>query len=121
MQFTKGTAAGLGLKVTGGDDDERFNPELAVDAAARHLSDLVRKYDGDELKAALAYNQGEGRNGAPQMQAYDRGDWASISEEGRNYMRKLLDVANSPRKGDLEAFGGITPKAKGIPTEDAFA
>lgn len=121
MQFTKGTAAGLGLKVTGGDDDERFNPELAVDAAARHLSDLVRKYDGDELKAALAYNQGEGRNGAPQMQAYDRGDWASISEEGRNYMRKLLDVANSPRKGDLEAFGGITPKAKGIPAEDAFA
>lgn len=121
MQFTKGTAAGLGLKVTGGDDDERFNPELAVDAAARHLSDLVRKYDGDELKAALAYNQGEGRNGAPQMQAYDRGDWASISEEGRNYMRKLLDVANSPRNGDLEAFGGITPKAKGIPAEDAFA
>lgn len=121
MQFTKGTAAGLGLKVTGGDDDERFNPELAVDAAARHLSDLVRKYDGDELKAALAYNQGEGRNGAPQMQAYDRGDWAAISEEGRNYMRKLLDVANSPRKGDLEAFGGITPKAKGIPAEDAFA
>lgn len=121
MQFTKGTAAGLGLKVTGGDDDERFNPELAVDAAARHLSDLVRKYDGDELKAALAYNQGEGRNGAPQMQAYDRGDWASISEEGRNYMRKLLDVANSPRKGDLEAFGGITPKSKGIPAEDAFA
>lgn len=120
MQFTKGTAAGLGLKVTGGDDDERFNPELAVDAAARHLSDLVRKYDGDELKAALAYNQGEGRNGAPQMQAYDKGDWASISEEGRNYMRKLLDVANSPRKGDLEAFGGITPKAKGIPAEDAF-
>ncbi|UHS65059.1 internal virion protein D [Klebsiella phage vB8388] len=121
MQFTKGTAAGLGLKVTGGDDDERFNPELAVDAAARHLSDLVRKYDGDELKAALAYNQGEGRNGAPQMQAYDKGDWDSISEEGRNYMRKLLDVANSPRKGDLEAFGGITPKAKGIPAEDAFA
>lgn len=121
MQFTKGTAAGLGLKVTGGDDDERFNPELTVDAAARHLSDLVSKYDGDELKAALAYNQGEGRNGAPQLQAYDRGDWASISEEGRNYMRKLLDVANSPRKGDLEAFGGITPKAKGIPAEDAFA
>lgn len=121
MQFTKGTASGLGLKVTGGDDDERFNPELAVDAAARHLSDLVRKYDGDELKAALAYNQGEGRNGAPQMRAYDKGDWASISEEGRNYMRKLLDVANSPRKGDLEAFGGITPKAKGIPAEDAFA
>ena len=120
MQFTKGTAKGLGLKVTGGADDARLNPELAIDAGARHLSDLIRKYDGDELKAALAYNQGEGPNGAPQIQAYDKGDWASISEEGRNYMRKLLDVANSPRKGELENFGGITPKAQGIPSEVAF-
>lgn len=125
MQFTTGTARGLGLKVAdvGVDDpiDDRYNPELAIDAAARHLSDLVRKYDGDELKAALAYNQGEGRNGAPQMEAYDRGDFGAISEEGRNYMRKLMDVANSPRKGELEAFGGITPKGKGIPASDAFA
>lgn len=125
MQFTTGTARGLGLKVAdvGVDDptDDRYNPELAIDAAARHLSDLVRKYDGDELKAALAYNQGEGRDGAPQMQAYDKGDFASISEEGRNYMRNLIDVANSPRKAELEAFGGITPKGKGIPASDAFA
>lgn len=125
MQFTTGTARGLGLKVAdvGVDDpmDDRYKPELAIDAAARHLSDLVRKYDGDELKAALAYNQGEGRNGAPQMEAYDKGDFGSISEEGRNYMRKLMDVANSPRKGELEAFGGITPKGEGIPSSDAFA
>lgn len=120
MQFTKGTAKALGLKVTGGADDARLNPELAIDAGARHLSDLIRKYDGDELKAALAYNQGEGPKGSLQIQAYEKGDWASISEEGRNYMRKLLDVANSPRKGDLEAFGGITPKAKGIPSDVAF-
>lgn len=117
MQFTKGTAKALGLNATGGHDDARLNPELAIDAAARHLSDLTRKYDGDELKAALAYNQGEGPLGAQQMDAYDKGDWASISEEGRNYMRNLLDVANSPRKGSLEAFGGITPKAYGIPSE----
>lgn len=125
MQFTTGTARGLGLKVAdvGVDDpmDDRYNPELAIDAAARHLSDLVRKYDGDELKAALAYNQGEGRDGAPQIEAYDKGDFGSISEEGRTYMRKLMDVANSPRKGELEAFGGITPKGKGIPASDAFA
>ena len=125
MQFTTGTARGLGLKVAdvGVDDpmDDRYKPELAIDAAARHLSDLVRKYDGDELKAALAYNQGEGRDGAPQIEAYDKGDFGSISEEGRTYMRKLMDVANSPRKGELEAFGGITPKGKGIPASDAFA
>lgn len=120
MQFTSNTARAMGLNVTGGDDDGRYNPELAIDAGAKLLASLVKKYNGDELKAALAYNQGEGPAGAPQLQAYDKGDFGSISEEGRNYMRKLLDVAKSPNSGALEAFGGITPKGKGIPAEDAF-
>lgn len=120
MQFTRNTARAMGLSVTDGDDDGRYNPELAIDAGAKLLASLVKKYNGDELKAALAYNQGEGPAGAPQLQAYDKGDFGSISEEGRNYMRKLLDVAKSPNSGALEAFGGITPKGKGIPAEDAF-
>lgn len=120
MQFTRNTARAMGLNVTDGDDDGRYNPELAIDAGAKLLASLVKKYNGDELKAALAYNQGEGPAGAPQLQAYDKGDFGSISEEGRNYMRKLLDVAQSPHSGALEAFGGITPKGKGIPAEDAF-
>lgn len=120
MQFTRNTARAMGLNVTDGDDDGRYNPELAIDAGAKLLASLVKKYDGDELKAALAYNQGEGPAGAPQLQAYDKGDFGSISEEGRNYMRKLLDVAKSPNSGALEAFGGLTPKGKGIPAEDAF-
>ncbi|UZT48346.1 membrane-bound lytic murein transglycosylase F [Klebsiella phage vB_KpnP_K2044-302] len=120
MQFTRNTARAMGLNVTDGDDDGRYNPELAIDAGAKLLASLVKKYDGDELKAALAYNQGEGPVGSPQLQAYDKGDFGSISEEGRNYMRKLLDVAKSPNSGALEAFGGITPKGKGIPAEDAF-
>ncbi|CAK6597755.1 internal virion protein with endolysin domain [Klebsiella phage vB_Kpl_K35PH164C3] len=120
MQFTRNTARAMGLNVTDGDDDGRYNPELAIDAGAKLLASLVKKYNGDELKAALAYNQGEGPAGAPQLQAYDKGDFGSISEEGRNYMRKLLDVAKSPNSGALEAFGGITPKGKGIPAEAAF-
>ncbi|CAK6604607.1 internal virion protein with endolysin domain [Klebsiella phage vB_Kpn_K16PH164C3] len=120
MQFTRNTARAMGLNVTDSDDDGRYNPELAIDAGAKLLASLVKKYNGDELKAALAYNQGEGPAGAPQLQAYDNGDFGSISEEGRNYMRKLLDVAKSPRSGALEEFGGITPKGKGIPAEDAF-
>lgn len=120
MQFTRNTARAMGLNVTDGDDDGRYNPELSIDAGAKLLASLVKKYNGDELKAALAYNQGEGPAGAPQLQAYDKGDFGSISEEGRNYMRKLLDVAKSPNSGALEAFGGITPKGKGIPAEDAF-
>lgn len=120
MQFTRNTARAMGLNVTDGGDDGRYNPELAIDAGAKLLASLVKKYNGDELKAALAYNQGEGPAGAPQLQAYDKGDFGSISEEGRNYMRKLLDVAKSPNSGALESFGGITPKGKGIPAEDAF-
>jgi len=118
MQFTRATAKGLGLNATDGDDDDRLNPERAIDAGARHLSDLVRKYGGDELKAALAYNQGEGRTGGAQIQAYDKGDFTSISSEGVNYMKKLLDVAQSPRKGDIESF---VPKANGVSASEAFA
>ncbi|URY10902.1 peptidoglycan lytic exotransglycosylase [Shigella phage ESh6] len=121
MQFTKATAKALGLRVTDGPDDDRLNPELAINAAAKHLAELVSKFDGDELKAALAYNQGEGRLGNPQLEAYSKGDFASISEEGRNYLRNLLDVAKSPMAGQLETFGGITPKGKGIPAEVGLA
>lgn len=121
MQFTKATAKALGLRVTDGPDDDRLNPELAINAAAKHLAGLVGKFDGDELKAALAYNQGEGRLGNPQLEAYSKGDFASISEEGRNYLRNLLDVAKSPMAGQLETFGGITPKGKGIPAEVGLA
>lgn len=121
MQLTKATAKALGLRVTDGPDDDRLNPELAINAAAKHLAGLVGKFDGDELKAALAYNQGEGRLGNPQLEAYSKGDFASISEEGRNYLRNLLDVAKSPMAGQLETFGGITPKGKGIPAEAGLA
>ena len=121
MQFTKATAKAMGLLVTDGPDDDRLNPELAINAAAKHLAGLVGKFDGDELKAALAYNQGEGRLGNPQLEAYSKGDFSAISEEGRNYLRNLLDVAKSPMAGQLEAFGGITPKGKGIPAEVGLA
>ena len=117
MQFTKATGKAYGLQ-----NDEDFNdPAKSIDAGARYLADLIKKYNGDELKAALAYNQGEGRNGKPQLEAYDSGNFANIGDEGRNYLRSLLDVAKSPKSGDIESFGGITPKAKGIPFDAAMS
>lgn len=117
MQFTKATGQAYGLQ-----SDEDFNdPAKSIDAGARYLADLVKKYGGDELKAALAYNQGEGRNGKPQLEAYDSGNFAGIGDEGRNYLRSLLDVAKSPKSGDIESFGGITPKGKGIPFDAAMS
>ncbi|QQG33614.1 peptidoglycan lytic exotransglycosylase [Pectobacterium phage PcCB251] len=117
MQFTKATGQAYGLQ----NDEDFTDPAKSIDAGARYLSDLVKKYDGDELKAALAYNQGEGRNGKPQLDAYDSGNFASIGDEGRNYLRSLLDVAKSPKSGDIESFGGITPKAKGISFDAAMS
>lgn len=117
MQFTKATGQAYGLQ----SDEDFSDPAKSIDAGARYLADLVKKYDGDELKAALAYNQGEGRNGKPQLEAYDSGNFANIGDEGRNYLRSLLDVAKSPKSGDIESFGGITPKAKGIPFDAAMS
>ncbi|ATW58400.1 internal virion protein D [Salmonella phage BSP161] len=117
MQFTKATGQAYGLQ----NDEDFTDPAKSIDAGARYLADLVKKYNGDELKAALAYNQGEGRNGKPQLEAYDSGNFAGIGDEGRNYLRSLLDVAKSPKSGDIESFGGITPKAKGIPFDAAMS
>lgn len=117
MQFTKATGQAYGLQ----SDDDFNDPAKSIDAGARYLADLVKKYNGDELKAALAYNQGEGRNGKPQLEAYDSGNFAGIGDEGRNYLRSLLDVAKSPKSGDVESFGGITPKGKGIPFDAAMS
>lgn len=87
-QMTKATGAAYGLKT----DADFFDPAKSIDAAARFTKDLVGKYDGDYLKTSLAYNQGEGRLGAPQLAAYDTGDLSKISNEGRKYMKAMSPV-----------------------------
>lgn len=107
-QFTKATGAAFGL-VT---DDDFFDPIKSVNAAATHMAELVKKFGGDELKAMLAYNQGEGRDGAPQLAAYDSGDYSKVKPEGLAYMKEFADLAKSTRAGEVADFGGLTPKAK---------
>lgn len=115
MQFTTATAKAMGLVVDPANGiDERKDPEKSIMAGAKLLGGLVQKYKGDELKAALAYNQGEGVSGKPSLTAYDSGDFSKVNPEGLGYMRNLLDVAKSPRLSELEQFGGISPKADGI-------
>ncbi len=99
-QFTKATGRVYGL-VT---DEDFFDPAKSIDAAARHMKDNLKLAGGDELKALLAYNQGAGRRGRSQLDAYDRGDFGSISEEGRNYMAKLSDVAKVGKTNELTEF-----------------
>lgn len=94
-QFTAATGRAYGL-VT---DEDFYDPQKSINASAALTRDLLGTYKGDYLKAALAYNQGNGRLGAPQLAALDRGDFSKISDEGKNYMANLLDVAgDSPSR-----------------------
>ncbi|NVZ18540.1 transglycosylase SLT domain-containing protein [Pseudomonas costantinii] len=119
-QMTELTGKAYGLITP----EDRKDPLKAVPAIARHLKDLKGAYQGDLLKTALAYNQGQGRLGSPQLAALDQGDFTKISPEGQNYMRKLLDVSgDSPSRQWFDAQGvtnpGINPKAQAVSFEDA--
>jgi hypothetical protein len=99
-QFTKATGKAYGLV----NEEDFYDPAKSIDAAARHMKDNLKLAGGDELKALLAYNQGGGRLGKPQLEAYDRGDFSAISEEGRNYMAKMADVAKVGKTTELNDF-----------------
>lgn len=94
-QFTKATGRAYGLV----NDEDFFDPAKSINAAAQFTRDLLGTYKGDYLKTSLAYNQGQGPLGRPQLAALDRGDFSKISKEGQQYMANLLDVAgDSPSR-----------------------
>lgn len=53
MQFMPATARSVGL-------DDPYDPRKAIPAGARHLKQLLDRYDGDYELAAAAYNAGPG-------------------------------------------------------------
>jgi soluble lytic murein transglycosylase-like protein len=53
LQFMPHTAARYGLR-------DPHNPAAALDAAARYLCDLARRFDGEPALILAAYNAGEG-------------------------------------------------------------
>lgn len=89
-QFTKQTGAKYGLV----KDEDFFNPVKSINAAAAHISDLLKTNNQDYVKTALAYNQGEGTLGKPQLEAYDKNDYALISKEGQKYIQNFRDWDN---------------------------
>ena len=101
-QFTKATGKAYGL-VT---DEDFFDPDKSLQASATHFQELVNTYKGDELKAMLAYNQGQGKSGSVSLAAYDRGDFAGIAPEAQNYL-KLLSPASRGGREDFAEFTGV--------------
>lgn len=108
-QFVPATGKAYGLET----EEDFFNPSKSLMASATHFKELVDTYQGDELKALLAYNQGQGRVGKGSLEAYDSGDYSKIREEGYNYMKLLGSSARNGR-ADFLAFAGVsgTPPAK---------
>ena len=106
-QFIQSTAEIYGLS---NDDwrDERRDFEKSTRAAARFLSELYDRFDGDWYLAVAAYNAGGGRisrameeNGAEDF--WELSANSSLRDETRNYVPKLLAVLTIVR--DPAAFG----------------
>lgn len=110
-QMTKATGKAYGL-VTDADFND---PNKSVDAMARHMRDLLGKYQGDEVLALLAYNQGEGPVGRKQIEAFQQGKYDQVSSEGLNYVSKLQDVISNDSAGKHELLG---KKTLGKPESD---
>lgn len=57
MQVTLTTAGDLRKGTTA---DDLNNPEISIELAARYISQLNRRYQGDKRKMIMSYNQGPG-------------------------------------------------------------
>jgi len=93
-QFMEGTGRMYGLA----NDwwcDERRDPEKATRAAARHLADLYRMFDGDWYLAMAAYNAGAGKIRRA-IERYDTRDFwelthgSYLKDETKHYVPKML-------------------------------
>lgn len=77
MQLMPGTAAGLGVT-------NPFDPQQAIDGAAKYLSNSLTEFGGSLTKALAAYNAGGG--------AVRKYDGVPPYTETQNYVRKITDT-----------------------------
>jgi membrane-bound lytic murein transglycosylase D len=104
-QFMEATGKAYGLS----NDwwrDERRDPEKATRAAARHLADLYRMFDGDWYLALAAYNAGAGKISRA-IKLYETRDFWQLTHgsylkpETKNYVPKMLAgllIAKNPER-----------------------
>lgn len=100
-QFIAGTARRYGLVVMPGRDD-RTSPELAIDAQARYMRDLLRRFNGRYDLAIAAYNCGE------HQPAFREWRIPRIAET-MNYTSKILgNVQRAVRRPPVGFFSPIS-------------
>lgn len=115
-QFTERTGRNYGLQ---GDwwFDERRDPEKSTHAAARHLRDLHRQFDGDWYLAVAAYNAGSGRLQGAIRSSGTRDFWElaraeHLQKETRQFVPKLLAalmIAKEPEKYGFTNLNYLEP------------
>ncbi|HFD7740967.1 TPA: transglycosylase SLT domain-containing protein [Serratia marcescens] len=99
FQFMPATGRDYGLN----NREERLDFYKSSDAAARYLSDLLSRFDGDVSKAVAAYNWGPNR-------VSDKG-LARAPQETRDYLQKIMPgLPMFYPQG--EELGAGTPKAE---------
>ncbi|EHD2908042.1 transglycosylase SLT domain-containing protein [Escherichia coli] len=108
-QLTKATARASGLRVDE-TTDERLDPAKNIQASLLNFKRELDAAGGQYDVAALAYNQGRGDKGLPQIEAYKSGNWSAISPEGLNYVKSFMKFSPQTLKSPIE-LEGISPQA----------
>jgi membrane-bound lytic murein transglycosylase D len=110
-QFMASTGANYGL----GNDwwrDERRDFLKSTRAAARHLKDLHRRFDGDWYLAIAAYNAGQGKVERAIHRSNSRDFWqlcrdSYLRKETKNYVPKLLAVLLIAKEPETYGFNDL--------------
>lgn len=110
-QFIEGTGRLYGLS----NDwwrDERRDPEKATRAAAQHLSDLYRMFDGDWYLALAAYNAGAGKIRKAIERYGTRDFWqlthgSYLRKETKEYVPKMLAGLMIAKHPERYGFTGL--------------
>jgi len=110
-QFIEKTGQHYGLQ-NGWWRDERRDFEKSTHAAARFLSDLYKRFDGNWYLAVASYNAGAGKISrairkyhSTDFWVLSRGDF--LQQETRNYLPKLLAVLLISKQPAKYGFEGV--------------